>query len=130
MTLRIRVASLFLLALAVSNARADLILEYQTAPSTTNAMLAPSIENLAVSGDHLSAGSGLSPKTGSTWNWTSWDTASTSFGAAVATDDFWTWGFDVTDSVSIDLTTMDIRLDRSGTGPDDFEIMASVNGGI
>ena len=27
------------------------------------------------------------------------------------------------------LATMDIRLDRSGTGPDDFEIQASVNGG-
>jgi hypothetical protein len=48
---------------------------------------------------------------------------------AVAANDFWRWGFDVTSAVFIDLTTMDIRLDRSGTGPDDFEIQASVNGG-
>jgi len=48
---------------------------------------------------------------------------------AVAANDYWTWGFDVSGPVSIDLTTFDIRLDRSGTGPTEFEITARVNGG-
>ncbi|MEM6552924.1 MAG: PEP-CTERM sorting domain-containing protein [Planctomycetota bacterium] len=64
----------------------------------------------------------------STFNFDGYDTDNTSFADAVADDEIWTFGFDVTGAVFIDLTTFDIRLDRSGTGPDDFEIQVSVNG--
>ncbi len=114
---------------AVPAANAVTVLEYQTAASTSNATLTPSIADSSITADLMTAGSGLTANNGSTWNWKGWDTASTSFDAAVGANDYWTWGFDVTDNVSIDLTSMDIRLDRSGTGPDDFEIQASVNGG-
>lgn len=120
-----------LVAMAIGlmpSARADLVLEYPTAGSVTS--LAPSLEATGVSGDDLTAGSGLAVQTFSTFNFADWDVASTTFGAAVAANDFWSWGFDVTSAVaSITPTTMDIRLDRSSTGPDDFEIQVSVNGG-
>ncbi len=55
--------------------------------------------------------------------------ANTSFAAAVADGEAWTWGFDVTAAVNIGLTTMDLRVTRGNSGPDDFEIRGSVNGG-
>lgn len=112
---------------AASVANAAVITQYTTAGSTTS--LAASIVDPGVTADDLVAGSGLNVQTFSTFNFTGWNTTSTSFAAAVAENDFWTWGFDVTSSDPLDLTTMDIRLDRSGSGPDDFEIQASVNGG-
>ncbi len=106
----------------------EVLVQYDAANNSVTSM-APVVESSAVSGDDMVAGSGLGAQSGSTWNFRDWDTASNSFAAAVAADDFWRWGFDVTAAVTIDLTTMDIRLDRSGTGPDDFEIQVSVNGG-
>jgi hypothetical protein len=106
---------------------ADLIIQYSTANGVTS--MAPVATNPAVSGDNMIAGSGLATQSGGTWNFSQWNIASTSFAAAVAANDFWSWGFDVTSLALIDLTTMDVRLDRSTTGPDDFEIQASVNGG-
>jgi hypothetical protein len=123
-----RFALLACLALSSGMASATIIAQYDTAASTANATLAAANVAPEVTADLMSAGSGLTANTGLTWNWKNWDTASTNFSSAVAANDFWTWGFDVTSNVSVDLTTFDIRLDRSGTGPDDFEIQASVNG--
>lgn len=122
------VAALF--AMTVGAANADVIVQYDTAASQSNATLTASSADAAVSADLMAAGSGISAASGSTWNWNSWDTANTSFASAVAAGDFWTWGFDVTAAnTTVDLSDFDIRLDRSGTGPDDFEIQASINGG-
>ncbi len=122
------VFSIVALLLCAQYSVADLIIQYTTVTAVTS--MPPIATNPAVSGDNMVAGSGLTPQGASTtWNFNSWNTASTSFAAAVAANDFWRWGFDVTSPVFIDLTTMDIRLDRSGTGPDDFEIQATVNGG-
>ncbi|MCB1741849.1 MAG: PEP-CTERM sorting domain-containing protein [Gammaproteobacteria bacterium] len=127
---------LLLAALTSTAAHAAIILEYQTASSTSNPTLSPSVVDAAISGDALAAGSGLTAVNGSTWTWRDWGTgfggghsSATSFAEAVSENDFWTWGFDVTGAVEIALTTLDIRLDRSGTGPNQFEIQASVNGG-
>ena len=108
-------------------AQADVIVQYGTAGSTTS--LAPVVVAPEVTADNLVAGTGIDVQAFSTFNFSNWDPANTSFADAVAADEVWTWGFDVTSLVDIDLTTMDIRLDRSSTGPDDFEIQASVNGG-
>lgn len=116
-------------AIAGPISQAATIVEYQTAPSSDSATISPSVSDAAVSGDSLATGGGLTSATGGTYNWSGWDTANTTFAAAVTAGDFWSWGFDVTADVTIDLTAMDIRLDRSGTGPDDFEIQVSVNGG-
>jgi hypothetical protein len=125
----IRTTTVFLsaiLALAAASSDAALILQYGTANVTS---LAPVIVNPGVTGDNLVAGSGLSLQTGSTFNFSQWDVASTTFAAAVAANDFWTFGFDVVSALPLTLTDMDIRLDRSNTGPTDVAIEASVNGG-
>ncbi len=110
---------------AGAQAAPELLLQYGTQGGT--ASLAPYYANAAVSADNLVAGPGLDVQNYSTFNMAGWDTESTDFDAAVAAGDFWTFGFDATQSIQ--LTSFDIRLDRSGTGPDDVEIRASVNGG-
>jgi hypothetical protein len=117
------------LALAVSAAsgaaNAALVLQYGTAGSVTS--LAPVFADGAVAADNLVAGPGLTVLNYSTFNFSNWDLASTTFDAAVAADDYWRWGFDANQAIA--LTSFDIRVDRSGTGPDDFEIRAAINGG-
>lgn len=87
----------------------------------------------SLTGNALTAGVGLTsvnPSVFGTFNFSDWDPASTSFEDAVAVNDFWTWGFSVNAGPNlVTLETMDIRLDRSTTGPDDFEIRGAVNGG-
>lgn len=103
----------------------ELLLQYGTAGSVT--ALAPNYEGAGVTGMDLIMGSGLTANTFSTFNALGWDVASTSYEDAVAANDFWTFGFKADQAVS--LTHFDIRLDRSGTGPDDFEIRAAIEGG-
>ena len=83
---------------------AVVVVEYETASSSVNATLSTSNEDASVDSDDMTAGSGLGTGTGSTWNWRSWDTASTSFDAAVIANDFWSWGFDVSSAVTVDNT--------------------------
>lgn len=103
------------------------ILEYGTAGSTT--ALAPSFEAAGVNGANFTAGTGIDVQNFSTFNFTNWDPGNTSAAEAIATDEVWTWGFTADPGVSFDLASFDIRLDRSGNGPDDFEIFLAVNGG-
>lgn len=121
--------ALLIAAAAVPAGAQTLLLEYSADASGTNQKTASYVDP-AVTAASLVAGTGLTVNTGSTFNFRTWNTSSTSFEAAVAANDFWSWGFSVAaPSTSITLGTMDLRLDRSGTGPDDFEIRASVNGG-
>lgn len=101
---------------------ADVIVQYGTANETP---LMPSFVNDAVTATDLAAGAGIELNAGGTYNFKGWDVDNLSFADAVADDEKWTWGF-VVDTDGIELTTMDIRLDRSGSGPDDFEIQAVV----
>lgn len=119
---------LAILALGASSASAQqTIVQYGTANTTS---LAPAVVDPSVTASSLAAGSGLGLNTGSTFNFNGWDITSTSFENALAANDVWTWDFSVADpNALVDLTTLDIRLDRSTQGPDDFEIRASINGG-
>ena len=112
-------------------ASAATLVQYDTAASTSNATIAASTVATGLAADDLSAGGGLTANSGGTYNWRGWndDNPTASFADAVGDGDFWSWGFDVTDALNVDLTSFDIRLDRSGTGPNQFEIQASVNGG-
>lgn len=115
--------------LPLSTGWGAIVVEYQTAASTTNPTLAPSSAAAEITASDFSAGSGISAATGGTFNFNDWDPTNTSFAEAVADNEFFTFGFTVTDNVIVQLSDFDIRLDRSGTGPDDFEIQVSVNGG-
>lgn len=124
---RLLLSSLLAPMLMTSAAQAVTIVQYGTAGSTTS--LAPFEVAPEVSGDDLTAGAGIDVQAFSTFNFSNWDPTNTSFDDAIADDEFFRWGFTVSDALaSIDLTTLDIRVDRSGSGPDDFEIRASVNG--
>lgn len=123
--MRILMLGAFALALSGLSASAATIASWGTAGSTTS--LAANFAGVGVTADNLVAGDGLDVRNDSTFNFDDWDPASTDFGAAVAVDDFWTWGF--SSSVAYDLTDFSIALDRSGTGPDDFLIQLAVNGG-
>lgn len=125
--IRLLLTTLCASALMASAAQAVTIVQYGTAGSTTS--LAPNTIAPEVSGDDLTAGAGINVLSFSTFNFNGWETDNTSFSDAIADDEYFRWGFTVTDgTVQVDLTTLDIRVDRSGTGPDDFEIQASVNG--
>ncbi|MBK7950632.1 MAG: PEP-CTERM sorting domain-containing protein [Deltaproteobacteria bacterium] len=119
---------LAILALGATSASAQqTLVQYGTANTTS---LAPAVVDPSVTASNLGAGSGLGLNTGSTFNFNSWNITSTSFENALAADDVWTWDFSVADpNALVDLATLDIRLDRSTQGPDDFEIRASINGG-
>lgn len=112
-------------------AQAITVLEYETAASTTNPSLAPSAVAAGVTGFDMTAGPGIASRSGSTWVWRAWteDDGSVNASAddALLTDHYWSWGF--TSTQAYDLEAFDIRLDRSGTGPNMFDILLSVNGG-
>lgn len=118
-----------LCALHTQTAFADIILEYDAAASTSNPTLTAVNVNPVVTADVMAAGAGITAHVGSTWHWRDYNPANTSFADAVADGEAWTWGFDVTQNFKVDLTTLNIRLNRSNVGPDDFEIQASINGG-
>lgn len=123
------IATFLLVSLVASPiAHAAIVVQYDTVASTTSATIAATSADSSVSADLLAAGSGLTANAGSTYNWRGFDTANDSFTAAVGAGDFFTWGFDVSSGM-IDLTDLDMRWDRSGSGPDDLELQVSVNGG-
>lgn len=111
-----------------SQGNAAIVVDYIPADGSTGFSLPTNSSNAAVTATAITAGAGLTDAAGSTFNFSGWDTASTTFDAAVAANDFWSWGITL-NSGSLEFTTLDVRLDRSGTGPDDFEMRASVNGG-
>lgn len=66
----------------------------------------------------LSRGAGLSAGTGATFNTSGWTDEAT---------DYLEWGW--SNSPTIDLTDLDLRYDRSASGPSSLTIALSVNGG-
>lgn len=113
-------------------ANAATIVQYQTAASTTFPTVAPDVEDGNIAGDDLATGPGISANSGSTYNWTGWadgGSENTNAADALAEGEFFTWGFDVTNPLAqIDLTSIDYRWDRSGTGPNQLEAFYNING--
>ncbi|WP_218933512.1 PEP-CTERM sorting domain-containing protein [Rubripirellula lacrimiformis] len=93
--------------------------------------IAPTNVDPSITGDALTAERGLrSLGLTNSYGFGDWDPTSNSFDDAVAVFDFWTWGFSVNSGENVvNLEGMDIRLVRNFSGPDAFEIQASVNGG-
>ncbi len=122
--MKLVVCSILALALSSASASAVTLATWGSEGSTTS--LAGTGVAAGVSADALLAGDGLTVRNFSTFNFSGWDPLNTSSADALADDEFWTWGF--TSSIAYDLTDFSIRLDRSPTGPDDFEIEVAVNG--
>ncbi|MDC3224300.1 PEP-CTERM sorting domain-containing protein [Mariniblastus sp.] len=117
------------------NLSADLILSYVSSASTVDPTATANTTGDGLISASLQQSGGLTARTGASFNWRNWDTANTSFAEAVAANDSWTFGFTVGATgtggnvTSVDLTTLSMRVKRSGTGPDDIELRAYVNGG-
>ena len=107
------------------------IISYEMERSTVTPSRPGSIVNTNVSADNLVAGEGINVKDegAEQWAWRDWGTGISSADAALASNKYWQWGFDITGNVDIDLSTLDISIDKTSNGPDDFEIRSSVNGG-
>ncbi|MGL5083095.1 MAG: Ig-like domain-containing protein [Microcoleaceae cyanobacterium] len=97
-----------------------------TYTSASGISLAPSTQGVGVTGLDLTRGSGIISATGSTFNSSGWND-SVDLPGAIANNDFLQWGFNST--TAYDLSDLDIRYDRSGTGPNQVNIQISVNGG-
>lgn len=108
-------------AFFATSAQAITILGYTS--SNTDGSLAPTVEAAGVSGYDLTRGPGLVPNGGSTYNSRDW--TETDLAGAEAAGDFLVWGF--TSTTAFDVSTLDIRYDRSATGAMDIEIFASFN---
>ncbi len=115
-------------------AQAVNLAQWDTASSTTNPTITATSSDSSVAAADLSAGSGISAASGGTYNWNNWaddpgDVPNISYAEAIGENEFWTWGLTVIGSQPLALESMDIRVDRSGTGPNEFEIKASINSG-
>ncbi len=90
--------------------------------------VAPTFEAGEVTVSDLQRGAGLSQTTGGDFNSTGWSTGST-LADALSNNDYVFFTVTVDDAVTLDLTTLDVRYDRSGMGPTTLEIVYQINGG-
>lgn len=110
----------FLLMIPVSVSVAGLIVAYN---SVNNSGGLPASEQMSgVTALDLSRGLGISRNTGDTYNSRKWTA-----GSVIDLADFLQWGWSF--SPTLNLTDLDIRYDRSSTGPTQLEIRLSINGG-
>ncbi|NJL82199.1 MAG: hypothetical protein HC890_03120 [Chloroflexaceae bacterium] len=79
-----------------------------------------------ITGLDLTRGAGVNLNTGGTFNSNNW-TIGGDLAAAITNNDFIQWGF--TSTLAYDLSDLDIRYDRSGTGPNSIAIQGAINGG-
>lgn len=102
-------------------ASADLIVEYEGLAGTSQ----PGITGvLASSALDLTRGSGLGEGSGGVFNSNSFSSAT--LADAISANDFLSFGF--TPAVSVDLTDIQVGIDRSGTGPTTVHLLSSIGG--
>lgn len=101
---------------SINSARGEVIIAYDATNSADGAA-ASEILSSVVPLD-LSRGEGLGAAGGGTYNSSGWTADST---------DYLEWGW--SSSIPLDLTDLDLRYDRSSSGPAGIEIQLSVNGG-
>lgn len=110
------------------NAPGAVLFDYLSASSTTSATITATHVAEGLSATPLSAGTGLTANTGSTYNWRDW--SATDAAGALAAGDSFTWGFSVGSTApTISLTGLGIRYDRSSTGPVNVEIAYAIGAG-
>lgn len=122
MKIFLRFLLFFVHALMVNSAWAVPIVAYLPGSGSS---VSPTIEATGVSGDALARGAGINLNVGGDFNSNGWN--STNSADAIANDEFLTWGFAAVNA--FDLTTLEIRYDRSNTGPTALVIDLAVNGG-
>lgn len=99
-----------------STAKGDIIVSYEALNTPDGAPASDLFPGLAAL--DLTRGSGLGVGTGSTFNSSGWTDEAT---------DYLEWGW--TASTPVNLTDLDIRYDRSSSGPSSLDIQLAINGG-
>ncbi|MBI2479153.1 MAG: hypothetical protein HYV60_11125 [Planctomycetia bacterium] len=110
----------------MQKANADLIVAYNS--STNPDILSASEVGVGVTALDLSRGSGITPETGTLNTFNSEGFTESTLVAAQTANDYLQWGWS-TSTTPLNLTDLDIRYDRSSTGPDELAILLAVNGG-
>ena len=96
--------------------RAEVIIAYDAMNSATGAAATETFPDLIPL--ELSRGDGLGAASGGTYNSSGWTTDA---------NDYLAWGWQ--SSIPLDLTDLDLRYDRSNSGPTQIEILLAINGG-
>lgn len=109
-------ASLLLISFMTSTVTAEVIVGYEALNSPDESAVSDVMENVMAL--ELSRGLGLMPGSGSTFNSAGWNEES---------NDYLEWGWSSSDP--LDLTDLDLRYDRSNSGPSEIEILLAVNDG-
>ena len=109
-------ASLSLILFVTSPVTAEVIVGYEALNSPDESAVSDVMENVMAL--ELSRGLGLMPGSGSTFNSAGWNEES---------NDYLEWGWSSSDP--LDLTDLDLRYDRSNSGPAEIEISLAVNDG-
>ena len=102
-------------------ASADLIVEYDGIAGTSQT---GTIGTLASSALDLTRGAGINAATGDSFNSNNFDSAT--LADAIAADEFLSFGF--TPAAPVDLTDIQVALDRSNTGPTTVYLFSSIGG--
>lgn len=112
-------------AIVVSTStQASTVVAYLPGNPALNAGATPTVEGTGVTGNDLTRGSGLVQNVGGDFNSRDW-TVGGDAATALSNNDFLLWGF--TSILPYNLTTLDIRYDRSDLGPTNMEIAINVN---
>lgn len=99
-------------------AQAALILSYGSSAGSSQA---PSFVDSRISATNIVRGPGVSSNSGGSFNSRDWEEGS-NLNGAIANDNYLGWTITVGAGQQLDLTTMDVRLDRSNTGPPNFAV--------
>lgn len=123
------VGYLFLSVALASDLRADFIVVGYNSTNPNGSTGAPSpnlnaTESQRVTPLQLSRGAGVTPNQGVAFNSSNWSTAST---VDLNSNKYIQWGWSAS-TQPLDLTSMTLQYDRSGSGPTRLAIAVSVNG--
>ena len=114
---------LFFYASLTSNAQSLIALVDRANTSGTT-----SAEGQGITVSGLSRGAGINhTSSGGDYNSTGWDNSSPSLSNAKANNDYLQFSIQVNSGSLLDLNEMKIRMDRSGTGPNNVQIEYSTN---
>jgi len=115
----------FILSSTITSA--DIIVQYQSAATTE---LTPDTVATGISAENVTAGSGIQLFSFATmFEWGQWSVSTNSFNESLNANEYWSWGFTVTDNIEIELSDFDISLSHSTNGPSIAEVRAQVNNG-
>jgi hypothetical protein len=125
-------AVVFVLTATQTTLAESIVTYYTFDADITDTTSAATQSAAGVTSADLAAGSGISRANfigAPSFAFTGFDTANQSAADAITDHELFTFGFGVDSGSIVQATTLELSLDRSGTGPLSFVVSASINGG-